>query len=117
MTYVERAPFNVEVPRNVLDEIRHLSVLMHDNKREYWVTATAALMMFIEASPEEQRDWIKRVRDAQAQAGYERLLDDALSERARKHASGKARSEQQEPHGAPGREGSGTKPKAAVHRS
>lgn len=81
---------NVKIPGEVERVFREVGG-HYASKREVWVPVTAAMMMFLRATPEEQAAFIKRVREAEVDGGMRRAIEWAKSEQVAAMSGGRAK--------------------------
>ena len=87
---MERVSFAVQLPKKIAEEVR-AAAARYSSGREVWVPTTAAVLMFLAATPEEQRAAILRVRQMEIEGAVEAAIDEARSHAAYRTGLAEAR--------------------------
>lgn len=86
---MERTYLSLRVPKKIAVAMREAAG-RYSSGREVWVPTTAAMIMFLEATPEEQRAAILRVRGLEIAENVDAALDEIRENQAYKTALAEA---------------------------
>lgn len=78
---MERVAFSVQLPKKIAGEMR-AAAARYSSGREVWVPTAAAALMFLAATPDEQREAVLRVRRMEIEGAVEEAVAEARSHQA-----------------------------------